>query len=302
LSSSVTEKDLPVFIKGDVTYSMSNLQSLHDISQKSGEFLSNNQKFQQRHTYVLSVGYSGIAYNGYQQRKGAENIHTVEYDIEFLLYRKVSAAGRTDKSVSALCQIISFTSYVEQEKTIDGLAMNAENILLAIEKKMRLHDESFGVDSSADVTMSQSVDVKEKELTVTTDLTDLTAVTVDEKVAITNNNNQNEKNSAGLTDFNIAKDEDKRKKKKEKFKKPSLAITTPPIKLKGNIRFWNCVRVSRKFHSLFSATWRRYIYIFPLNQGSYPTSVKIGENSSIQICVDVDVDVDVEFVSTCFRR
>ena len=118
----------PPFITGDEDYGMTNLQNMHAISVESGEFQSKDSKFQHRHTYVLTLGYDGSQYHGYQQQKGVEHIRTVEDDIEFLLHRKVSAAGRTDKDVSAICQIISFTSYAEQEKTVDGKDINAENI------------------------------------------------------------------------------------------------------------------------------------------------------------------------------
>jgi len=32
----------------------------------------------------------------------------------------------------------------------------------------------------------------------------------------------------------------------------------------GHLRAYDCKRVPKKFHSLFSATWRRYLYLFPL--------------------------------------
>ena len=52
------------------------------------------------------------------------------------------------------------------------------------------------------------------------------------------------------------------------------------------MRIWDCKRVSRKFHPIFSATWRRYIYLFPVSPGLY----------------EDDIDVDVAFVDRCFSR
>jgi tRNA U38,U39,U40 pseudouridine synthase TruA len=34
--------------------------------------------------------------------------------------------------------------------------------------------------------------------------------------------------------------------------------------VEGKLRIFQCVQVPRSFHALFSATWRRYIYAFPL--------------------------------------
>jgi tRNA U38,U39,U40 pseudouridine synthase TruA len=45
-------------------------------------------------------------------------------------------------------------------------------------------------------------------------------------------------------------------------------------------------RAPRRFHALFSATWRRYVYIFPLNKGDY----------------EYDVDVDIPFIQKCFKK
>jgi tRNA U38,U39,U40 pseudouridine synthase TruA len=33
----------------------------------------------------------------------------------------------------------------------------------------------------------------------------------------------------------------------------------------GRLAFFDCQTVPKKFHALFSATWRRYMYLYPLN-------------------------------------
>ena len=65
-----------------------------------------------RKTFALRIGYDGTKYNGYQIQKGVVGTKTtVEEDIEASLGRKVVAAGRTDKDVSAVSQIVSFTTF-----------------------------------------------------------------------------------------------------------------------------------------------------------------------------------------------
>ena len=51
---------------------------------------------------------------------------------------------------------------------------------------------------------------------------------------------------------------------------------------------WDCYRVPRKFHALFSATWRRYLYLLPL---------KVNEANK-----DTIYDIDVEFVNLLFQK
>lgn len=53
----------------------------------------------------------------------------------------------------------------------------------------------------------------------------------------------------------------------------------------GQLIGWECYRVPRRFHALYSATWRRYVYVFPLNPGPY-----------------CGFDVDVDFVNQCLHR
>lgn len=41
------------------------------------------------------------------------------------------------------------------------------------------------------------------------------------------------------------------------------------VHAEGNIRLLKCWRMPREFNALYCATWRRYIYMFPLNIKSY---------------------------------
>jgi len=51
---------------------------------------------------------------------------------------------------------------------------------------------------------------------------------------------------------------------------------------------WDCYRVPRKFHALFSATWRRYLYLLPL---------KMNEVNN-----NIIYDIDVQFVNLLFSK
>ena len=174
--------ELPDFISGNDEYGITNLQVLHDLGED--EFASNDPRFK-RQTFALRLGYHGTSYQGYQMQKGVEGVRTVEGDVMLALGGRTSvAAGRTDRDVSAVSQIISFSTY---------------------------------------------------------DL--ITATDIIEKM---------------------------------RASEPVLA---------GRLAVYDAVRVPKRFQALFSATWRRYIYLFPLNTGTYLH----------------DVDVDVAFVDRCLR-
>lgn len=174
--------ELPSFLIGDSIFGISNLKDLNE--QGSQEFKSNNPKLK-RKTFAFTIGYNGMMYSGYQQQKGIEGIITVEDDLEASLEgQKFIAAGRTDKDVSAVSQVISFSTYNDVTET-------------QLIEKMKSH--------------------------------------------------------------------------------PSFQ--------NGKLAVFDCYRVPRKFHPLFSATWRRYIYLFPLNEGSFSCHM---------------VDVDIDFINECF--
>lgn len=175
---------LPKFIRGNDTgnvYGMTDLDAINVIGQP--EFSSTNPKFK-RTTLAFCIGYLGSAYSGYQQQKGVEGIITVEDDLDILLGKKVTAAGRTDKGVSALSQVVSYATYDP---------VSPEEIL----SKIR----------SSEACQS------------------------------------------------------------------------------GRLAVWSCKRVPRKFHPLFGATWRRYLYLFPLKEGPY---------------LPYGCDVDVNFINEMF--
>lgn len=87
----------------------------------------------------------------------------------------------------------------------------------------------------------------------------------------------------------------------------------------GTIRIHDCQRVPREFNALFCATWRRYIYLFPLNiQGlgdkseadvaladvrrdSRSAGIHFGWHNVTVDSVDYMVDVDVDKVDRFLR-
>jgi catabolite regulation protein CreA len=238
---------LPPFIVGDELFSWTSLNRLHMVSMDSGEFDSTDQKFSSRYTYALCIGYDGSKYNGYQQQRGTDpnQIRTVEDDVEFLLRRKVIVAGRTDKDVSAMSQIISFHNH--------DAADQSDSIIKLIERRMERFDSCL---QSGEPYIS------------------------DDEISQNDNESMTQPEQSMLSKKK-SKLQDKMNKKKSSF-----SYSTPTSSLSGKFRVWDCQRVSRKFHPIFSTLWRRYIFLFPLCPGKY-------ENN---------VDVDVDFVRRCFAR
>ena len=164
-------------IRGDDDYG---LNKLDDIAYEGSEYSQSDR----RKTFALQIGYLGWNYNGFQQQRGVANVYTVQDDLLSILHKPVVAAGRTDKFVSALSQIVSVHTFEE----------------IAVEDIVAVFNESL----------------PQKE---------------------------------------------------------------------GRLKLMNCTRVPRKFHALFSASWRRYIYLLPLNDG---------------VCDGFDVDVN--FISTALTK
>jgi tRNA pseudouridine(38-40) synthase len=131
------------------------------------------------------LAYDGTKYFGYQQQN-EPTTKTVEDDLDIAFGRKLLGAGRTDKDVSALSQVISFSTFED---------IDSETLLTSIRAS-------------------------------------------------------------------------------EPFVSNRLAV-------------WDCIRLPRKFHPVFCATWRRYLYLFPVSDGIY------GEGK---------IDVDLPFINRCLER
>jgi len=99
----------PKYVSPSEGYGLSDIRIVNDIGLQ-GEFFSKDPRYLNRKTYAMTIGYQGSEYYGFQQQRGVPNIATVEEDIRKAVKLSITAAGRTDRDVSALSQVISFTS------------------------------------------------------------------------------------------------------------------------------------------------------------------------------------------------
>jgi hypothetical protein len=101
-------KSPPAFIVGDSVYSVTDLQEIKRVGEK-GEFISKDNRYKYRKTYAMRIGYNGLYYQGFQKQND-NSIQTVERDLKQVLKGAIFSAGRTDKGVSAISQVINFVS------------------------------------------------------------------------------------------------------------------------------------------------------------------------------------------------
>lgn len=181
----VVGKELPRFINGSKTFGITDLNAISRCGEL--EFSKTSDPRYKRKTFALRIGYNGSSYHGFQMQRG-HDVYTVEEDIKRILGQSCVAAGRTDKGVSAVSQIISFHTFND---------LSLEQVL-----------NNFAESSAA---------------------TSLTA--------------------------------------------------------------YQCVRVPRRFHALFSASWRRYLYLLPMEHCPPEGSDLVTHHPPI----------DVEFVDSCFK-
>ena len=175
---------------GDPKYGVTNLRELYDAGMK-GEFVSKDNRYLKRQTFALRIGYDGLEYYGYQMQKKCPG-RTVEGDLKESLGRNTIGAGRTDRGVSAVSQVICFP----------------------------------------------------------------------------------------VSDMNISADEILTKLR-----------ASEPVK-SGRIAAFDCQRVPKSFNSRSSATWRRYLYLFPL---SVISSAEPNTTDSLY-------DVDIEYLNKILGR
>lgn len=159
---------LPTFVEGDEQYGVTRLEALYKAGMR-GEFFSKDGRYNKRKTFALRIGYVGSKYNGYQQQYKVPGIYTVEDDLKRALGATSYGAGRTDRGVSAVSQVIGLWS--------TGPDVTSEEIL----ERVRRSDGVQG----------------------------------------------------------------------------------------GRLAAYECYRVPKKFNARSTATWRRYLYLLPLNTGNY---------------------------------
>lgn len=104
-------------MKGDNTYGLSNIRKLEEVGQFSGEFSksANDTRYSLKKTFAILLGYRGSEYEkGFarQRVKAGEEDRSVELDIKnsLRLGCQIIVAGRTDKHVSAISQVVSIVT------------------------------------------------------------------------------------------------------------------------------------------------------------------------------------------------
>lgn len=115
-------RDLPSFVLGYSTgaegdlYGVTDLSPLHNIGYE-GEFYCKHPRYARKTAFAMTISYTGAHYHGYQRQKINKNVRdaekevpTVEGDIHQVLGFRSTAAGRTDRGVSAVSQVVSFCS------------------------------------------------------------------------------------------------------------------------------------------------------------------------------------------------
>ena len=110
-NSTISSANVPDYIEGytyDSPYGVSKLSEINQVGQRS-EFISKNHKYLCRQTFALRIGYDGQQYYGYQRQKNFNGL-TVEEDILKIIKLPTTGAGRTDRGVSAISQIINFNT------------------------------------------------------------------------------------------------------------------------------------------------------------------------------------------------
>lgn len=102
------DEELPEFLVGRDSgseYGMTLLEGLHEAGYR--EYCSGDNRFDKQRNYAVTFAYVGEAYHGYQRQPG---YLTVEDDLRLAIAnRKPVVAGRTDRGVSAISQVINFS-------------------------------------------------------------------------------------------------------------------------------------------------------------------------------------------------
>ena len=88
-------------------FGVTNLEKLSQ-SFLRGESRSKYPKYHKAQCFAMRIGYDGTAYLGSQ--KNHPNRLTVELELGKILKKSIRAAGRTDKDVSAISQVIGFAT------------------------------------------------------------------------------------------------------------------------------------------------------------------------------------------------
>jgi tRNA pseudouridine(38-40) synthase len=219
--AAINQNDFKIFDENTSKFSHTDISLIHNAGWK-GEYFSKDDRYAMKQNYAARIGYLGTEYYGYQKQKTAPG-KTVEEDVKSVLGYKSFCAGRTDREVSAISQVICFSS----NQPIDTIAL--------------------------------------LESTINAE--------------------------------------------------PCVA---------GRLKFYDIKRVPKKFHARSSATWRRYLYLFPLNSNhskdNNTSDIHVNENVSDgnnnstnnndsfntnkneKANIEYDFDVDVAFLNKILSK
>lgn len=104
------DAELPRFLAGSAEFGVTSVEKIHSVGVDTGEFDCPDPRYANRKSFCIRIGYNGSEFHGFQHQPGG--IQTVESDLKICLNgRTVMAAGRTDKDVSALSQIVCFSTF-----------------------------------------------------------------------------------------------------------------------------------------------------------------------------------------------
>jgi len=101
-------RSMPAFVQGNEKYGMTNLQPVFQAGNRF-EFQSVDVRYTRISTYALSINYDGTKFFGYQSQRNS-SARAVEDILYEAIGHRVIAAGRTDRNVSAIGQVVSFSS------------------------------------------------------------------------------------------------------------------------------------------------------------------------------------------------
>ena len=190
----------------------------------------------------MRFSYIGSEFNGYQsQRHSDPNSLSVQDIIEAVVKRNTVVAGRTDKSVSAISQVVGFsTSIPDVSEYVKGefehLKRFANGLESAYNRPIEVLKESIPnrVQDKCDVDSSESVSAKVNDSTVTS-------------------------SSNSIKSSNGSSPRPRSRYSLEGVSKERLRAALKSVALH------ECARVPRSFNARSTALWRRYMYVVPLS-------------------------------------
>lgn len=122
----------PILIGNQSLYSPFGLTDLSTLSKVRtlGEHISKSPKIASCAQYAVRIGYDGTLFSGYQTQQNMVSLEfrTVQDEMLKLSRHNYICAGRTDKNVSSISQILSFRVPAEKAHVIENKFTNLKGI------------------------------------------------------------------------------------------------------------------------------------------------------------------------------